>query len=220
MFQSLLPLRHVAELISVFKKKDTDAYVLLMSTYGGPNHNCKHLPVETALIAMFLLGGMDTMVVLRTALQQSRTNPAERIMPVLNLGLKSCSLARTAMDEKFEVTMRMCNGMGAIRRAALDSMLAAKNSLINAATLGGGDANNIAQEQSATEPLTATTIDGGEANNIAEGQPSTDSMNTSIMGGGEVSNIAQEQPSDDLVNTTTMGGEEYINITQEQPSME
>jgi hypothetical protein len=86
-FQSSSPQRHVAELIPVLEKKDIKASVLLMFTDGGPYHNCKHLSVQTALIAMFLLGGMNTMVVLRTAPQQSWTNPAERIMSILNLGL-------------------------------------------------------------------------------------------------------------------------------------
>ncbi len=39
-------------------------------------------------------------------------------MSVLNLGLQGCSLVRTAMDNKFEVTMWRSNGMNALRRAA------------------------------------------------------------------------------------------------------
>jgi hypothetical protein len=110
----------------VLKNNDKDdAAALLMFTDGGPDHNCKHLSVQTALLALFLLGGMDTLIVLRTAPQQSWTNPAERIMSVLNMGLQGCSLARIAMDAKFEVTMRKCNGMGALRRAAATSRAAA-----------------------------------------------------------------------------------------------
>ncbi len=41
------------------------------------------------------------------------------------MGLQDCSLARIAMDAKFEVTMRKCNGMGALRRAATTSRAAA-----------------------------------------------------------------------------------------------
>ncbi len=76
-------------------------------------------------------------------------------MSVLNLGLQGCSLARTAMDEKFEVTMRKCNGMGAIRRAALDSMTAAKDSLMHATPMGGEEASTIAQEQPSDDPVNA-----------------------------------------------------------------
>jgi len=67
-------------------------------------------------------------------------------MSIFNLGLQGCSLTRTAMDAKFEVTMRKCNGMGAIRRAVLDSMSAAKDSLTNAETIGGEEVNNIDEE--------------------------------------------------------------------------
>ena len=52
-FQSSSPLRHVAEPIPVMEKKDTKAFVLLMFIDGGPDHNCKHVSVQTALIAMF-----------------------------------------------------------------------------------------------------------------------------------------------------------------------
>jgi hypothetical protein len=141
-FQASSPLRHATELIPVLKIKDRDdVSALLMFTDGGPDHNCKHLSVQVGLLATFLLGGMDTMVVLRTAPQQSWTNPAERIMSVLNLGLQGCSLARTAMDTKFEVTMRRCNGMNAIRRAAISSRMALAS------------ARDMAQEASAPEGL-------------------------------------------------------------------
>jgi hypothetical protein len=70
------------------------------------------------------LSCVSTMEVLRTAPQQSWKNPAERVMSVLNLGLQGCSLARTAMDCEFEVTMRRCNGMNALRRAAEKSRAA------------------------------------------------------------------------------------------------
>jgi hypothetical protein len=41
-----LPLRHVSELIHVWKNNDKDdAAALLMCTDGGPDQNCKHLTV-------------------------------------------------------------------------------------------------------------------------------------------------------------------------------
>ncbi len=95
--QASSPLRHVVELIPLIKEKDGYLAALLLFTNGGSNHNCKHLKVQTALLALFFMGGMDTMVLLRTAPQQSWTNPSERIMSVINLGLQGCSLGRTAM---------------------------------------------------------------------------------------------------------------------------
>ncbi len=79
------------------------------------------------------------MIVLRIAPQQSWTNPAERVMSVLNLGLQGCSLARTAMDNKFEVTMRRCNGMNAICRAIGTSRIAA-STMQNGSTTPNVDA--------------------------------------------------------------------------------
>jgi hypothetical protein len=118
----------MAELAAVLKKQYAreDIAALFMFTDGGPDHNCKHITVQAALLALFLLNGMDTKVVLRTAPQQSWTNPAERIMSVLNLGLQGCSLALTEMDKEFETTMRKCNGMSAIRRTAHKSQLVAE----------------------------------------------------------------------------------------------
>jgi hypothetical protein len=57
----------MAELANVLKKQDTeeDFAAMFMFTDGSPDHNCKHLSVQAALLAMFLLGGMDTLVVLR-----------------------------------------------------------------------------------------------------------------------------------------------------------
>ena len=118
-FQASSPLRHMAELATVLSKQyaQKDLAAAFIFTDGGPNHNCKHLAVQAALLALFLLLGMDTMVVLRTSPQQSWTNPAERVTSVLNLGLQGCALARIEMDKEFETTMRKCNGMNAIRRA-------------------------------------------------------------------------------------------------------
>ena len=116
----------------MLKKQDTegDFAAMFMFTDGGPGHNCKHLFVQATLLAMFLLGGMDTLVVLRTAPQQSWTNPAERVMPILNIGLQGCSLSRTEMDRDFETTMRKCNGMNAIRWTAVDSQEWVKATLL------------------------------------------------------------------------------------------
>jgi hypothetical protein len=219
-FQSSSPLRHVAELLPVLEKKDTEVSTLLMFTDGGPDHNCKHLSVQTALLAMFLLGGMDTMVVLRTAPQQSWTNPAERIMSILNLGLQGCSLARTAMDEKFEVTMRKCNGMSAIRRAAVDSMLASKESLVEQPTPQGArslEVSNIEQEMPLPEPVNGETVSCGEASIIVRQQPLLFPTNGATVDDAEASTIVQEKPIADPGNAMPMGGGEASDIVQEQP---
>ena len=65
-FQASSPLRHMAELLPLLKTEDRRPDALLMFTYGGPDRNCKHLSVQMALLVLFLMGGMDTIVVLRT----------------------------------------------------------------------------------------------------------------------------------------------------------
>jgi hypothetical protein len=117
------------------------------------------------------------------------------------------------MDEKFEVTMRKCNGMGAIRRAALDSMSAAKDSLMNVATMSGEEANTIVPEQLSIDPDNAAAIGGGVDMNITtQQQPAMDDVNATTMGGEEGNNIAPEQPSVDPANATTIGGGVALNI--------
>ena len=56
----------MAELAAVLKKQYAreDIAALFMFTDGGPDHNCKHITVQAARLALFLLNGMDTMVVL------------------------------------------------------------------------------------------------------------------------------------------------------------
>ena len=87
-------------------------------------------------------------------------------MFVLNIGLQGCSLARTAIDKKSEVTMRKCNGMDAIWRSTLDRMSAAKDARMNAAMMGGEEVNNISQEQPLVDIVNAATMGGGVDINI------------------------------------------------------
>ncbi len=65
-------------------------------------------------------------------------------------------------------------------------MSAAKDSLMNVATMSGEEANTIVLEQLSVDPANAATIGGGVDMNIT----------------------TQQQPAMDDVNATTMGGEE------------
>ena len=123
-FQPSTPMRHMAELGNAISKQLLDKSKLCVVTMyrdGGPDHNCKHLSVQMALLAFFIYMGLDTMVVGRTAPQQSWGNEAERVMSVLNLGLQGCALSRTLMDAAFEKVMATCGGMNAIRKAEHES---------------------------------------------------------------------------------------------------
>eukprot|EP00873_Tetraselmis_striata_P042281 jgi/Tetstr1/462545/TSEL_007533.t1 len=83
------------------------------------------LPPRKALLAFFIFTGLDSMVVGRTAPQQSWANEAERVMSVLNLGRQGCALSRTLMDSVFQKPMNTLGGMNAIRKADKDSQKAA-----------------------------------------------------------------------------------------------
>ncbi len=90
--------------------------------------------------------------------------------------------------------MRKCNGMGAIRRAGLDSLSAAKDHLMDAATIGGEEASPIAQ-QPPVDLVNAATMSGGVDINITQEHPSMGDVNAAAMGDEEANTIAQEQPS-------------------------
>ncbi len=110
----------MAELIPVLMETHSQEKLAALFMYndGGPDHNRKQLEMHTALLAFLVLGGIDTMVVIRTTPQQSWTNPLKRVISILNLGLQGCSCTPTNMDKDFETTMRKCNGMNASRREA------------------------------------------------------------------------------------------------------
>jgi hypothetical protein len=54
-FQASSPLRHMVELAPVLKKQyaTDDIAAVFMFTDGGPDHNCKHLSVQAALLGLF-----------------------------------------------------------------------------------------------------------------------------------------------------------------------
>ena len=62
------------------------------------------------------MSGCDSLVVARTDLAQSWTNPAERLVAVLNLALSNCALARELMDDEFENNMKKCGSMTSVRK--------------------------------------------------------------------------------------------------------
>ena len=92
--------------------------------------------VMVAWLAYFILNGCDTLVVVRTAPTQSWTNPAERVMYVLNLALSNCALARQLMDDEFENNTKKCNSMTSDRKMAEEL----ETRPVVVATSGFGDA--------------------------------------------------------------------------------
>ena len=70
------------------------------------------------MICLFLYGDFDFLVAVRTALNHSWTNPAERIMSILNLGLQGVALKRDQMSSESEALFDMANTLDDIRKKA------------------------------------------------------------------------------------------------------
>lgn len=91
-FLSSSPWRHTATFAKLLK--DMPQKTLLLFTDGGTDHRNTLESVRLSLICLFVDLNLDMLVAGRCAPGQSFTNPAERIMSILNLGLQNCSLER------------------------------------------------------------------------------------------------------------------------------
>ena len=92
-----------------------------MYTDGGPDHRVTFLSVQLALIALFLEHDLDFLCAARTAPCHSWSNPVERIMSTLNLGLQCVGLMREKMDDEFEKTAQRCKSLKDLRKKATES---------------------------------------------------------------------------------------------------
>lgn len=113
-FETSCPFRHAAPLVKIAVKEDKK--ILLRFTDGGTDQRNNLESVKCSSIFGEL--DLDMLVHARCAPGQSWTNPAERIMSVLNLGLQNCALERQCGDEQTEKQFRKCNSMADIRSAA------------------------------------------------------------------------------------------------------
>gem|GEM_PF-5387959 len=97
--------------------------ILCIYTDGGPDHRTTYGSVQIALLCLFLRGDFDLLIATRTAPQQSWTNPAERIMSILNLGLQGVAIVRENMSDEMENLFNKCNKLEEIRQAAKSNAL-------------------------------------------------------------------------------------------------
>jgi hypothetical protein len=117
-FQSSNPFRHAVQLINTIRQSGDVPAVLLKFSDGGTDHRNTLESVKCALICVFLELDLDFLVAGRCAPGQSWTNPAERVMSILNIGLQNCSLSRCRADDEVEQSLKRCGGMDDIRAAA------------------------------------------------------------------------------------------------------
>ena len=117
-FQMSTPFRHAVMITNYLKSKDNLPKILLKYTDGGTDQRNTLESVKCASICIFRELNLDMMILARCAPGQSWTNPAERIMSILNLGLQNVSLERKSVSDDCEQVLKCCNSMAAIRSAA------------------------------------------------------------------------------------------------------
>lgn len=100
-FEPSTALRHAAELANKIDRKGSDSHKdhMILISDGGGDHNVAHGSVQLALIALFLLLDLDSILAVRTPPYLSVLNPAERFMGVANFGLYGVALSEDELDE-------------------------------------------------------------------------------------------------------------------------
>ena len=118
-FESPSPVRHATELSMILRSKEEYCKpVLFVYSDGGPDHRITFVLVQISLIALFLLLDLDFICAVRTAPSHSWSNPVERVMSTLNLGLQCVGLMREKGEDEFEKEAAKCNKLSALRDAA------------------------------------------------------------------------------------------------------
>lgn len=115
-FQPSTPYRHATELLQVLREKEIVQPVLFLYTDGSGDHRSTYLSVQLSLILLFIQLDLDMVVACRTAPGHSYTNPAERCMATLNLGLQNCAFARNLAATEMEKRFKACSRMDALRK--------------------------------------------------------------------------------------------------------
>ncbi|CAB4381993.1 unnamed protein product [Rhizophagus irregularis] len=123
-FEPSSAIRHSAEFLNALNVQYEHQIlppILCLYTDGGPDHQCNYGSVQIALICLFLCGDFDLLIAVRTAPNHSWTNPAERVMSTLNIGLQGVALKRDQMSPGSEALFEMANTLDDIRKKAQES---------------------------------------------------------------------------------------------------
>ena len=115
-FQTSNPFRHAVAMIKEIKKMAKIPSILLKFSDGGTDQRNTLESVKCSSICIFKELNLDLLVAARCAPGQRWTNPAERVMSILNIGLQNCALERAAGDETIEQTIGKCSSMDDIRK--------------------------------------------------------------------------------------------------------
>lgn len=118
-FEHSLPFRHIVELQHILEDKKKRKPCLIIYTDGGPDHRTLCHAVKLSLIVLFKRLGLEFLVSCRTAPGSSSANPADSIMPLLNIAFQNTALARDEGNAEFEQNIkciRGCNRKSEIRK--------------------------------------------------------------------------------------------------------
>ncbi|RIB15445.1 hypothetical protein C2G38_2192330 [Gigaspora rosea] len=118
-FESSNAIRHAAEFFQAIDQKFSNEIppILCIYTDGGPDHRTNFGSVQVSLISLFFKGDFDMLIALRTAPYHSWANPAERIMPILNLKV---ALVRNVFSKENEEIFEHLNTLEDIRKLVLN----------------------------------------------------------------------------------------------------
>lgn len=114
-FQTSSPFRHAAVQAKIVDEDANQPKVMLKFTDGGTDQRNTLEAVKCSNICLFKQLNLDLLVHARCAPGNSWTNPTERIMSILNLGLQNCSFERQQMDVDTEKVFRKLGSMKEIR---------------------------------------------------------------------------------------------------------
>jgi len=92
--------------------------ILCLYTDSGPDHQCTFGSVQISLVALFLIGDFDILMVVRTVPYHSWTNPAERIMSILNITLQGIAIIHNPLSSESEILFDKADTLEEIRNKA------------------------------------------------------------------------------------------------------
>lgn len=110
-FHGSNPFTHAAALVKIVKSTEVRKSVLLKYSDGGTDQRSALDSVKCSLICMFRELNLDMLIAGRTAPGQSWSNPAERIMSILNIALQNCALEREVCEDEVENLLKPCGSM-------------------------------------------------------------------------------------------------------------
>lgn len=117
-FQMSSPFRHGAAIAKLLAQ--STAPIVMKFTDGGTDQRNTLESVKCATICLFVEMNLDMVILARCAPGHSWTNPAERVMSILNLGLQNCALERPRCDDDAEKVFNRCGSMADMRKQAVN----------------------------------------------------------------------------------------------------